>query len=157
MTNKEIEKYIETHYRLCNQNLLLHSRSEIEFSQQQNNWNYQEVECGEITLLEVRTWNDLKHNIYQIAYTPYCEKNNYGQFIITVPKFEQLTYDDVYKAINYVLFNQLDLFLVFNIYFESVHISQKDIPIFKSSIDNIKEDIEFYNYKKFVNCLEEIK
>jgi len=69
----------------------------------------------------IQTWSNLD-NPQDTAHTPYCINSLEYGYYITVPKFGELTQDDITKAIHYWLHKELQVFLIFNVYYNGVHI-----------------------------------
>jgi len=108
MNNKEMKKYINNYYWANNQLLKLTSNFEaIEGSY----WE-QIIFLKDNILCYIQTWDMLKYT-EDIAHTPYCIKTEDG-WQITVPKFGDLTKEDIIKAIYYIVY-QGKYGLIFNI------------------------------------------
>jgi len=108
MKTNKFKKYLEKKYWKENQRLKLETRIEKE----EGSYTYQEINCDDYSFCEIQTFDCLYPS--EIGTVPYCYKSSWGEYIITVPKFGELTDQDIEKAIAYCL-SLLNMFGVWNI------------------------------------------
>ncbi|MCK9542948.1 MAG: hypothetical protein M0R03_13055 [Novosphingobium sp.] len=134
MTNQDVSDYLKEKYYKDNQRLLLTLR----YVDSKKYPRYdQEVECGNITLLRIQTFNCLYN--YEPGYIPYCIRNYWDGYTVTVQKFGQLTNEEIHKAIGYVLhqYSKDTLFIPWNVYLDGKHIWTNNTRIYT----RLQEDI----------------
>ena len=139
MNNKQLKKYLEKHYWKNKQWLNLTAWIDEKYCKKRNNYFCQEVCCDDITFLEIRTWDYFSGDPNRIAYTPYCEKAEWTGYLITVPKYGELTDEDISKAIHYVFRHELKLWLLFNIKFEKRRMNHPPIQYYKYDTETIRD------------------
>jgi len=125
MNIKKFAKYIEKNYYNDDQKLLLEGWVDEKAQRESHCYFSQEVYYKDFGLCDIQTWDCV--NEERIAHTPYCERMTFWDgYIITVPKFGELTDEDIAKAIGYVLKcieeESNSFFSIYNVYFDKVHI-----------------------------------
>lgn len=96
----------------------------------------QEIFYKDYSLCTIKTWDILKYN-ESISYSPYCIKNHWGGYTITVPKFGQLTDYDIEKAIRYIL-RKMDLFGFFNMKLDGKRFKYYTRPIYQTDLETLR-------------------
>ena len=124
-TQKTFRKILDTHYFKNDQKLCLEGIYDEQYAKADHAFYDQEIclkNYGHICFY-IQTWSSLE-NPQDIGHTPYCINHlEYGGYIITVPKFGELTQEDITKAIRYWLHEALEgCLLIFNVYYNGVHI-----------------------------------
>ena len=108
MNNTQLRKYIEKKYWKENQRLNFKTCVEKE----EGSYYSQEITIGDYYFCEIITLDCV--DVSELGSIPYCIKCDWGEFLITVQKFGELTDEDVHKAIGYCL-KQLDSYWLFNV------------------------------------------
>ena len=139
MKIKQWQKLLEKNYWKDDQKLLFKTYLDTKEMKRRKQYYSQEIGIGDNYLCEIDTFDSYKYST-SLGAIPYCQRSEWGNWLITVPKFGQLTDDDIYKAIGYVL-RQINSFWLWNIY-----LNKKHIPILK-----------FHNYEKNSETLREFK
>lgn len=139
MKIKEWKKLLEKYYWKDKQKLLLETGIDTKAQKKNNQYYSQEICYNGHYLCEIDTLDCYKHST-SLGAIPYCQRSDWGNWLITVPKFGQLTDKDIYKAIGYVL-KQISSWHLWNIYLNGKH-----IPI-----------LIFHNYEKDSETLKEFK
>ena len=91
---------------------------------------------------DIQTWDEIDEEI--IAHTPYCQRTTYWDgYMITVPKFGELTDEDISKAIGYVLRcierESISFFTLYNTYLDGVHIKVNWFDDYKYVEDMLRD------------------
>ena len=124
MNNKKLLKYLRKNYYPAGQKLKLKGWVDAEAQLKEKVYFHQEVYYKDYYICDIQTWDCVPFD--EIAHTPYCMKCEWGGWCINVPKFGQLTDEDIAKAIGYTIrrLSELDddFFGFWNIYFEDKHI-----------------------------------
>ena len=108
MKTNKFKKYLEKKYWKENQRLKFKTRA----NKEKGNYYSQDIECGDYSFCEIQTFDCLYQSA--VGTTPYCYIASWGGYIITVPKFGELTDEDVEKAIAYCL-SLINMFGIWNI------------------------------------------
>lgn len=123
MTNIELNKLINKIYWENNQSLHFKGWIDEHSCRQTRSFFEQEIylhnpknDKDDRTLIMVRTYNAVPTS--QLGWQPYCYKDQYGWFIVTVPKWGELTRIDIGNALEYVVKEALEAMLIFNLYYE---------------------------------------
>lgn len=121
MNSKQMRKYMHDNYWKDDQKLLLETWYDVKDMKKRKSYFEQEINYKDYTFIHIQTWDMLRYT-ESIAHTPYCMKGEFCCYQITVPKFGQLTDDDIAKAIAHVL-RQVKCYFVFNFYLDGNHIA----------------------------------
>ena len=132
----KLKKYINKNYLKDNQKLLLETWYDVKFMKKRKQYFSQEIVYKNYSLCKIQTWDILKYN-ENISYTPYCIKNEWGSYTVTVPKFGQLTEKDIEKAVRYVL-KKFNLWSIFNIKLDGKNFKYSFYPEYKIDIENLR-------------------
>ena len=161
MNNKKLKKYLNKIYWKNKQHLKLKGWVDVEAQKLNEVYTSQEVYINNVTFIDIQTWSVFGYNYDLISYTPYCEKaTEWTGYVITVPKFGQLTDEDIDKAITYTLhrINEDacdDIWLmVWNIEFDGRRIEKKINN--RYTLDSV-EIREWNNLDKLKRCVRAIK
>lgn len=130
MKIKEWREFLGKNYWKDNQKLSLKTSNDSKEQKKNNQYYSQEIEIKEHILCEIDTFDCYKYSC-KLGSIPYCQRSDWGNWLITVPTFEQLTDKDIHKAIGYVL-KQISDWHLWNVY-----LNDKHIPI-----------LHFHNYER---------
>ena len=123
MTIDEIREFLEETYEKNLQNLSLEGWIDEKDGRELGNFTEQEIDINAdgkhyYPFIRIQTFSNLQHEDSDIVGSiPYCMKEE-STIKITVPKFGELSKEDIHKAIRYVIRELLSPALIFNVYYE---------------------------------------
>lgn len=140
MKIKQWKKLIDKYYRKDKQKLLLETYVDTKEQKKHNVYYSQTIFYKDDCLCEIATFECYKHSS-SLGSIPYCKRSEWGDWLITVPKFGQLTDKDIYKAIGHVL-KQINKWWLWNIYLDNKHVSILKTHNYQRDSETLREFIE---------------
>jgi len=132
MNNTQLRKYIEKKYWKENQRLNFKTRAE----KVKGNYYSQEITIGDYYFCDIITYDLL--DVSDLGSMPYCVTAPWGEFIVTVQKFGELTDEDVHQAIGYCL-KQLNSYWLFNVCLDGDLIHPRHRHLYTWSTDALRQ------------------
>lgn len=152
LENRKLRNAIDKLYWKNDQVLYLHNRYDEKDCRKKGTYFYDAVyvqgkkdgEYYTYHLFDIQTYSNLIGKI-QLGSTPYFMVGKFGYLEVTIPKFGQLTDEDIFKAIEYYFDNAEFHFplLIFNIQYNNKQVWAPHnfrFPLYRSSTENIESD-----------------
>ncbi len=137
MKIKQWKKFLEKYYRKDNQKLLLETWVDTKIQKKNKQYFSQDIAYKEHILCEIDTLDIYKYSS-SLGSIPYCQRSEWGNWLITVPKFGELTDKDTYKAIEYIL-KQIDRWRMWNIHLNKKYISFSYFHDYERDSETLRE------------------
>lgn len=140
MRNSELREYLENIYWKNNQTLNFKGwYAEVDDQNPNYKFDDQEIfvddgkESGR-TFIRVQTLLTLFPS--ELGYKPYCYKDEYDWFVVTIPEFRELTHEDIGYALHYIVKEVIGGF-VWNISYEDKLMRPKPLKFYTYSSDEL--------------------